>query len=148
MTKEEILTNFVNEVAPEITLTFNNEDDSYYEYTHDIICVDVNPMEDDGFLRHLAEVHECEFTYEYPLLFWTILHELGHYYTLEDIDDLEDEINTRILCATVPIEVAYANPNIQNMYYNLPSEWYATEWAIEFISNNREACTELAEQLA
>lgn len=144
MTKEKILTELVNTICPEVTLIFNHEDDSYYEYVTDIISVDPEPQADDGFLRHLAEVHKCGFAYDYPLILWTILHEVGHYYTLEDVI-CDDEIETRVLCATVPLEVARDNERIRNMYYNLPSEWEATEWAIDFIAENTAFCKEFCE---
>ena len=142
MTRKEMIQEIVNEVCPEVTLIFNNEDDSYYEYATDTISIDPNPQDDDGFLRHLIEAHECAFALDYPLVLWTILHEIGHYFTLDEFD-LEDDMETRILCATISFEVARDNPLIQNMYYDLHSEWVATEWAINFISQHRHACDEL-----
>lgn len=145
-TKEKILTNFAEAICPEITLIFNNEDDSYYQFIENIISVDPNPKDDDGFLRHLAKVHKCDFAYDYPLILWTILHEIGHHFTLDDV--IEDDIEARILCAMIPIEVARNNEQVQDIYYNLTSEWVATEWAIDFIATNREMCNELATLLA
>lgn len=147
MTKYEILTKLTYDIAPEITLIFNDEDDGYYEYEMDIINIDVSPKNDGGFLRHLRKVHKCEYTDDFPLVLWTLLHELGHYFTLDDIDTDED-LATRVLCSIVSSEVADRHEEVQDLYYNIPSEWVATEWAIDYIADNWELCTEIAKELA
>ena len=147
MTRYEILEKLTYDIAPEIVLIFNDNDDGYYEYETDIINIDAFPKDDMGFLRHLEEVHKCKFAKDFPFVLWTLLHELGHYFTLDDIDTDED-LFTRVLCSIVSKSVADEVPNVQDLYYNIPSEWVATEWAIEFITDNWELCTEIAKELA
>jgi hypothetical protein len=44
------------------------------------------------------------------------------------------------MCALLPVETVLENIEIQNTYFNLESEFEATEWAIEYSVNHRKFC--------
>ena len=147
MTRYEILTKLTHDIDPELVLIFNDVDDAYYAYELGAISIDPYSTYDAGFLEHLREVHKCEYTDDFPLVLWSLLHEIGHHFTLDDIDTDED-LQARVLCSMVSNEVADRVTDVRNLYYNLPSEWVATEWAIDYIADNWELCTEIAKELA
>jgi hypothetical protein len=68
-------------------------------------------------------------------MLWTLLHELGHYFTL-DVWETEEEEETRLMCSLISEEEAQSNTAIQDRYFDLSREWEATEWAICFAENN------------
>ena len=131
MTKTEIR-NFIQSIA-DVKVTFSKSG-WWYDNEREVINVDLTDFNDMGFMRHLHEVHKCEFAYEYSLTLWSILHEIGHYYTLDDIEDDEDD---RIALMLTTSEIA-DNEKVQDRYFNMPSEWVATEWAINFIKHNKK----------
>lgn len=122
---------FTKIVCSEIKIRFSNNG-SYFDFDSD--CIYLDPTENDcGFLRHLAQVHRCNFTNDYPLIVWSILHEIGHYYTLPFCDDDYELRLFLTICDPSIIE-------IQDLYFNLESEWEATEWAINFINEHSKLC--------
>lgn len=129
---------FTKMVCSEIKIRFSNKG-SYFDYDSD--CIYLDPTEEDcGFFRHLTEVHKCSFADKYPMIMWSILHEIGHFYT---IDFCEDDYEMRLflsLCDGSKIE-------IQDSYFNLESEWEATEWAINFIIDNPKLCKKFSKIL-
>ena len=137
MTKTEIR-NFIQSIA-DVKITFSKSG-WWYDNEREVINVDLTDFNDMGFMRHLNEVHKCEFAYEYSLTLWSILHEIGHYYTLDDVE--EDDEDDRIALMLTTSKIAN-NKKIQDRYFNMPSEWTATEWAIQFIKNNRQYLTSI-----
>lgn len=132
--------NFIWSIA-DVDITFDTEEGSFFDGDTDIININLKELNQDyGFLRHLRDVHKCSFWDKYSPLLWTILHEVGHYYTLDDFDN-EAEEDERVALSLVN-EDALDNPMVQDRYFNLPSEWGATEWAIQFVKNNTELCKE------
>ena len=137
MKKTEIR-NFIQSIA-DVKVSFKKEG-YWYDNEKETINVDLSDLEDMGFMRHLREVHKCKFANEYSLTLWSILHEIGHYYTLDDVE--EDDEDDRVALALTTTAVAH-NKKVQNRYFNMPSEWAATEWAIDFIKDNRQYLTSL-----
>lgn len=122
---------FTKMVCSEIKIRFSNSG-SYFDFNSD--CIYLDPKENDcGFLRHLSQVHKCGFSNDYSLLVWSILHEIGHYYTLDFCDDDSELRLFLAFCDGSLIE-------IQDAYFNLESEWEATEWAIDFIIEHSKLC--------
>lgn len=122
---------FAKIVCSEIKIRFSNNG-NYFD--NDSNCIYLDPNEQDcGFLRHLSERHFCSFANDYPLIMWSILHEIGHYHTL---DFCEDDFEMRMYLSLCDAE----NIEIQNLYFDLETEWEATEWAIEFIEQHPTLC--------
>lgn len=80
----------------------------------------------------------------FSMVTFTLLHEAGHHMVAEEMEDVEDEIET----PDNLIGYAFAHANnwkefhdvIQSFHYNKPHEQAATNWAIKFLSdpNNRK----------
>lgn len=63
------------------------------------------------------------------IFLWSFLHEVGHYETTDDFDDVEYEEYYRCI----------KQDNLDSdIYYNLPIEKAATIWAGEFMKKNIE----------
>jgi hypothetical protein len=137
MTKFELtLMAFVKSIDEELSVTFKN--DGYYFVSADnSVNIDLTDFEDYGFMRHLVEVHKCEWATEFNLHLWSILHEIGHYETEDEICEEDGEEEIRYWLSLTDKDMA-KDTNIQNGYFNLTSEYFATEWAIEWIENNYE----------
>jgi len=61
----------------------------------------------------------------------SLLHELGHLETFDDVPEGYDRLD-----ALLAIKAASKDDDkIANlMYYSLPDEWLATQWAIDWLS--------------
>lgn len=117
-------------IAPKVKFSFNNDDPSYYNSDTDSIniCVEENC---EDFLAHVRQYHDFHETQLAQPLVWIMLHEIGHHYTLVE-DDEEDSLRMILKMA---FEVEETDRKIA--YYNLPNEWKATEWAINYIKKHR-----------
>lgn len=70
----------------------------------------------------------------YSLALWTLLHEIGHYNT---VDYAEDDLIARAICGLASREEALKDLKLQDIYFNIENEWEATEWAIEWINSHK-----------
>ena len=122
----------VKSIAPEVHIT-RGKNGSEFEWDTDTIYYDRkrNPF-DKCFTRHMREKHSFPSADKYSFRLWSILHELGHYYN----DDVEEDEWAKAFCAVVPKEAALIDDDIQNMYYDSPDEFAATEWAIEWVEEH------------
>ena len=116
-----------------------SRDGIYYDTEEERVYFTRNIDDDDcGFLRHMREYHENgEIADNFSLKLWTVLHEVGHYYTM---DETEDDLDTRALCAMIPVEQARKSVEIQDMYFNIENEFIATDWAIDFALTHPKLC--------
>jgi hypothetical protein len=67
---------------------------------------------------------------QFSLSFLSLLHEFGHHYDTMEYDETLDFL--------LRVSVSKTED-----YYRIPSEHAATEWAVNFIAQNREKCEEL-----
>lgn len=128
---------FIKCICPSLKVKFTEEEQTAYDYNEE--CIYINLAEDldsFGFRRHLREVHGCEMMKEFSGWTWAILHEIGHHFTLDMCE--EDETEMRAICAV--IDTDKLTPEIADMYFNLESEWEATEWAIDFVKSHFGLC--------
>ena len=99
----------------------------------------INPYEgepDDDFIAHIREQHGFKRANEISLPVWTILHEIGHIRT-DDFVESNDEMRTILqMC----YDYGGDYKKINSMYYDLPDEWEATEWAIQFVKRHFRLC--------
>ena len=141
---KSVLRAIVRESAPELRVKFS--DTTEYDHTHEIVYLAPHDFKEDlGFMRHLREVHKCKWADKINVVLWATMHEVGHYYTLDDCE--EDDYEVRAACAMVSTEEAAASIAIQDRYYNLESEWAATEWAIQYIKKNKAKFIELSRKI-
>ena len=67
-------------------------------------------------------------------LLWSLLHEVGHLETCDEmIDDEIERINISLLSETQP-DLA------SKKYHKLYNERIATDWAVDFVRNNIDQC--------
>lgn len=95
---------------------------------------DFSQVEDFGFNRHLSQAHNyINIHSEYM---FALLHEIGHALDAYDECDIESEKLTRAFCQYISTEQARTDTAIQNEYFNLPTEFSATEFAINYIESH------------
>ena len=108
---------------------------SWNEFEWDTNTIYYNPAEDPadvGFMRHLRERHFFIEPERFSSRLWSILHELGHYFNADEVGNYED----KAICALLPYEVAKSCGSIQDLYYDSPDEFIATEWACAWITDH------------
>jgi hypothetical protein len=132
--KKIIIFLFIKTINPRIKIKYD-EDMFAFCFTNNTLYYNFDII-DMGFLRHMRECHKWE--PQFSVMLYSLLHELGHYYMQDCID--ENELEIRSMCALLPVETVLENIEIQNTYFNLESEFEATEWAIEYSVNHRKFC--------
>lgn len=138
---EQILNSFAKTLDDDLSIVIESHGGSYYYALDNTVYFNPHDFNDCGFLRHLRENHKCAECDNYSLTLWSLLHEIGHHFTLDFCE--EDELEIRALCAIISEEVAQKSIPMQDMYFNLESEWEATEWAMRFVARNAETCRAL-----
>lgn len=147
MTKLELtLMAFVKSIDEELSVTFDTNDGYCYNTLENRININLSQTDDCGFLRHLKEFHNCPYANEIHLALWSILHEIGHYETENDVEEYDEDYETRIYLMLTDKRVRN-NPLIQNKYFNLPAEFMATEWAKEWVDENFSLAKKMSEML-
>ena len=91
---------------------------SCYDSMDEVIFINLFAEEDNAFIEHVINSHGFVEAGKYSNTFWTILHEVGHYFT----ENMFEE----------DTEIVYETDDL-TAYFNLENEWLATEWAIDFI---------------
>lgn len=136
----------VRATAPDLFV--EQSDENSYEYAEDLVRLNLRDDEDYGFMRHLREVHGYDNAEISPML-WTILHEIGHAETCDDYSDREYEkgLKVKMNLACLPLEQVHTDPQLQDLYFNTAEEWYATEWAIDFVKKHLKKCKRWSEKL-
>lgn len=128
----------ITAIAPELKVRRSFENS--YESATNTIRLNLHDKEDYGFMRHIKEVHNCEWADEFSWKLWTVLHEVGHFMTENDLTEEEEEeaeeIKLNLTC--VSKKDLLNSVELQDYYFNSPKEWKATEWAINFILTSRK----------
>lgn len=122
----------VKMIAPRVRVRKSREGCEFEFGTSTLFYDDRQTAEDVGFMRHLAEKHHFPEGKRYSDRLWSILHELGHYYN----PDAECDFNGKALCAVLCADLAKTSRTLQNLYYDSPDEFEATEWAIDWITRH------------
>jgi len=116
-------------IAPRVRIK-RAENGCEFEWDTNTIYYDRNDdPQDVGFMRHLREKHFFPNPERYSHRLWSILHELGHYFN----PDEEEDTISKAICALLPLDFAQTTPTLQDMYYDSPDEFAATEWACDWI---------------
>lgn len=144
--REIIAQLFAKSISPKIKLNPYAGSSYYSTETGEVnICInDPDTLGQEAFLRHIALAHKCHFVNEISPLLWSILHEIGHYFTDDQFsdDELEADGEYRSLLALGVIPDNYSHPDasVQEAYFDLDTEWEATEWAINYIRKHPRKC--------
>ena len=122
------LTNTLDKFLEEFECTSIVDADFYCLTASNVIAVSlvVSEKHSSTFMsrvnRLYPDIHADEFL-------WSFLHEVGHIETIDTLDD--DELYFS--------ETQKKNENITNeVYYELPDEFAATEWAANYMRENTE----------
>lgn len=116
-------------IAPFVHIRKTKEGCAFEWETNTIYYNKAQDPFDVGFIRHLKEKHYFENPEQYAIPLWSLLHELGHYF----YPDEEEDLVSKTICALLPYELAVESKTLQDMYYDSPDEYAATEWAIDWI---------------
>ena len=123
-------------VAPELKVKFDEDDFTCFDFEEEAIIIGKDfDAYDFGFMRHLRQKHKMTDADKFSIRLWTILHEIGHYETEDECES--DEFLVRAALGTMDREDVVSSPMLQDCYFNLESEWKATEWAIEWVRSHR-----------
>lgn len=132
---------FIKTINPFIKVNPYYGEGSAYSFTDKTIHLNLRETNgEDEFLNHLALEHKCSFVNEFPLELWTILHELGHHYTEDDVLNPELDYFARVAINNADPSSYENNQEVANAYFNLESEWRATEWAIRYAKKHPLKC--------
>lgn len=122
------LTNVLDKFLEEFECTSIVDTNFYCLITSNVIAVSlvVTEKNSSSFMsrvnRLYPDIHADEFL-------WSFLHEVGHIETINTLDD--DELYFS--------KTQKKNKNITNeVYYELPDEFAATEWAANYMRENTE----------
>lgn len=143
LSTEKEIKKFIADLDEELTIVFSDEC-SYEESTETIYYSDkIDEYYDLGFMRHVIHVHNFLDAQLYGIKLLSLLHEIGHHFTLYYC---EDDSMSRFICQNLS-DTEILDPKYQDIYYNIEAEWEATEWAIQFIRENKELCKRLTRLL-
>lgn len=146
----------VNEIN-DILNGFLDEFDAYAEMGHEFAYVYAKSkieytcfLDDNSETYFIKNFHKMAPDIECDPFLVSILHELGHHETLDDIDMFEE---IYCLAEKDAISERYANKNfnteqeLYDAYFNLADEYEATTWAINYIRENAVKVKELWSKL-
>ena len=140
---KKLLARLAHIAAPQVHIYFHN-DESYYDHSEKSIYIDKEYEEDCGFMRHLCEVHKVPWAYKIHDYIWTVLHEVGHFYTYSKYVNSKKETAVRKYFAKKDFDTVNNSVKLQDLYYNLDSEYAATEYAIQFIKRHYKTMRKLS----
>lgn len=75
-----------------------------------------------------------------------ILHEIGHIMTKDD-DLLEQGQKLNDIYTFMYEQNAITEQELNEAYFNIPSETLATQWGVQYYINNRQSCEKIAEMV-
>ena len=137
----DITREFVRSINPEITTIFEGDDFCAWS-KEKIINVTFH-------LGHPFEHVYDTFVYRtfnisiHPFL-TGVLHEIGHVMTFDEQLDRERSILYKLL--DIDFDIARAD-DFATMYFNIPSEFEATRWAVNYYLSHKEHCDNFLKEI-
>ena len=136
----EKITNILNNFLAQFELTAEMGMDFSYYYDDNLITYSLIYSE-QGASDFMESVEEKSPTIDADVFLWSVLHEVGHHETIDELTEEEEEYseNTkrRILEENLP----------HKLYYNLPDEYAATSWAVQYAEEHFEEISDLWNKL-
>lgn len=133
MTLEKLVEKFIDNDCE----VFLDKEFCYYDDEIISISLSEDPEVNISWKEYLKKYHHFNLTVE-NVFIMSILHELGHHYTLPYFSDAqwekEDKMKSKIE-EKITKENAHA---CRIKYFQMPTEKAATAWAIEYYNANRE----------
>ena len=115
----------------------------FFYYPDEVIAITLNDSMADNVVwkKFLKQTYNFDLTHE-NLFSISVLHELGHHFTLDSLSDEEQEqdvVSDAILEALKTSgknEVSFSSEDLQMIYFNSNREKVATDWAVEMYRAN------------
>lgn len=147
---ENLIQTIARQTEEEISVLFAEDEPMAYDWENNAVIIGYD-LDDEqstsAFLDHLRNTHKCNFARKFSARLWSVLHEVGHHFTQDD-ELYENDLEMRAILALVPTPTTDEGyRNIANMYFDLPSEYEATEWAINYVRNNYTECQQFDQKL-
>jgi hypothetical protein len=136
----ERLETLLQKVFNDMLLALELDEDFSYDVDNEVVLIPRNPCVElhsefaEPFLDSVRKLGGSTDTY--CTYYWSLMHEVGHFYTIDDIE--EDDSDLRKLCYALGVES-------MEMYANLPMEKAATEWAVQWTEGNPEQAQKINE---
>lgn len=83
--------------------------------------------------------------YDYDMWIFSVLHEIGHYNTLDEVTD-RDYNYSRFVKWIIERPFVSGTKLANDIYFGLPDEIIATAWAVRFFRKHKKLCRRLSEQ--
>jgi hypothetical protein len=133
---DEKLEKFFNNEGFDVRVSSNK--DFAYEYATSTVYYSFLVPKMGGELhKKYALAHGLE--YDCGSFFLGLLHEVGHHFTLDDLEEDEEEY-----CMKTKKKLHGESVEDNFIYFDLPDEKLATEWAINYINKNKAKLFKLA----
>lgn len=119
--------------------SFCLEDSFGFYFDENLICWSFMAVDqaDRTFRQFFKETLHAP---DYSTFVYSILHEYGHYITMEWLDN-DDETAYRDDLKRIKRSNDFVSEDDRDMaYYNLPMEWAASEWAVEYMREHPDEC--------
>ena len=143
----QLIRNFIKEIDKDIVIRIAPNQEFYCQLPLGKIYLGKKKIDDIQFYWY-NWYQEQEFfsKEEINLRMITLLHEIGHFVTF-DLNEWLDR-NKKVPQLTEKYckgELTLKELNFA--YWNLPNEYKATEWAVDYYKRNKEKCDRLAKMI-
>lgn len=131
--------NVVNQFLSPFELTCEfNEDFAYFPMYN---LVGISLITIDRASRNFLHFVEDEFNDVHADIFlWSLLHEVGHHETWDDLTNEEMNLSQEMKYAISDCENLRPNDR-DKIYFYIPDEYLATEWAAQYMRDNVQEVT-------
>lgn len=96
----------------------------------------VDERTDNIWRAWLKDTYGDRFDDDFSTFVLSFLHEIGHYFTMDDFDDALEEKAGLVIDFDVATDEEIVEKN--HTYWELPIEKAATDWAIDFYNDYKE----------
>ena len=141
---EKILISLVNDFLRPFRIKSDFDSDFFYDPDEEKIYFSIiySERSDELFKKYV----EKKFDFKIPSLFMiSLLHEVGHFYTLNTFSKMEI-VKDHLAKNIIEKKLKRINPNtekynkIYSKYFDLKTERVATAWAVWYYKNNKTRC--------
>lgn len=138
---EDYVTQFINSIVPEVDVIF--EDNEFCVNVEErIINIGVDPDPEGD--RLIQEFVFNEFGVAMDSFLIGVLHEIGHIMTYDEQTFNEGTAMYYLLEMNYD---AMRHDEYSIMYFNIPSEYKATEWAVKYYTMFQEECDKFMDMI-
>lgn len=96
----------------------------------------LSEVEDECFNEYIRELYPD--APKLTILTWSVLHEVGHFQTDREVAKFGYDRSARLELLSEPTDTPIIKREKMRKYLRLRSESLPTQWAVEFVRNNRE----------